>query len=414
MPYCVCCSYLFLCLVLNLFSTDKAFSQSISTESNHYKNNLSAKYFQNLLTIKDLPVPENYQRSTYLPPLVDNSTLPYLPPVFEQTGASCNQAGGIYNNFTYEINRLRDLSATPEHQYPTHFMFCFQNDGGNTATSIAESWELMKSCGTPNVVDYGGIYAPSPLTNTQWMSGYDKYYNAMKNKVEDFYRIRINTPAGLEVLKHWLNDHLDNSAVGGVANFYAELITSEVLLPTGTPWAGSHVITQCDTLPDHCMTIVGYNDLIEYDYNNDGQYTNTLDINGDGIVDMQDWEIGGVKIVNSYGTGYGDNGFSYLMYKVLASPVNQGGIWNNSVYIVIPEKDYQPTLTFKADITQNKRNSIRLIVGISDNQEDTVPQHSFIYPIFNFQGGPFPMQGSSKSAGKSEKNNLLDNDFLEF
>jgi hypothetical protein len=64
-------------------------------------------------------------------------------------------------------------------------------------------------------------------------------------------------------------------------------------LPAGTPEAGKKVIISYSN-SSHAMTIVGYNDSIRWDYNNDGQYTNHLDINGDGVVDLRDWEIGGL------------------------------------------------------------------------------------------------------------------------
>ncbi len=40
------------------------------------------------------------------------------------------------------------------------------------------------------------------------------------------------------------------------------------------------------------MTVVGYNDSIKYDFNEDGQYTNNIDLNDDGIIDLRDWEVG--------------------------------------------------------------------------------------------------------------------------
>jgi C1A family cysteine protease len=96
------------------------------------------------------------------------------------------------------------------------------------------------------------------------------------------------------------------------------------------------VIIQWGNSPNHAMTIVGYNDSIRWDYNNDGQYTNHIDINLDGVVDLKDWEIGGFKMANTYGSisGWGDEGFSYMTYKSVADGFQQGGIWDNLVAIV--------------------------------------------------------------------------------
>ena len=61
-------------------------------------------------------------RSDQLPSVVDNSTLPYLRPVFQQEGPSCGQAALVGYNFTYEMDYRRDQPAIfPQTQYPTHF-----------------------------------------------------------------------------------------------------------------------------------------------------------------------------------------------------------------------------------------------------------------------------------------------------
>ena len=85
------------------------------------------------------------------------------------------------------------------------------------------------------------------------------------------------------------------------------------------------------------MTIVGWNDSIRFDYNNDGQFTNNIDITGDGVIDMKDWEIGGLRFANTYGNAnnlWGNNSFAYMMYATLARNYGDGGIWNNSVHII--------------------------------------------------------------------------------
>jgi hypothetical protein len=62
---------------------------------------------------------------TTLPLVVDNSQEIYMREVFSQRDGSCGQASGIGYTYTYEINRLRGLSAndTSDNLYPTHFTF---------------------------------------------------------------------------------------------------------------------------------------------------------------------------------------------------------------------------------------------------------------------------------------------------
>jgi hypothetical protein len=63
-----------------------------------------------------------------LPAAVDNSTQIYMRPVFQQDGLSCGQASSIGYNFTYEMSRERNISASQaQNQYPTHFAWNFMN-----------------------------------------------------------------------------------------------------------------------------------------------------------------------------------------------------------------------------------------------------------------------------------------------
>ena len=346
-----------------------------------------------LVNLPEMRMPENY-RNRDLPYKVDNSVFPYLRPVFNQDGASCGQAGGVGYHFTYEINHARNLPANvPENQYPTHFTWNFMNPEGNlvgTGVSFFHSFEILEKAGCPNVADYGGM---SRGDSTRWMSGYEKYYNGMFNRISEVYSIDISNTEGLTTLKHWLNDHHDGSEAGGVANYYAGIVFP-YQLPQGTEEAGKNVILQWYTIATHTMTIVGYNDSIRFDYNQDGQYTNDIDINGDGIVDMKDWEIGGFKFVNSYGIEWGDAGFCYVMYKTMADAYGAGGIWDNRVFIVKTNEDYQPKLTMNVGLTHTSREQIRVTAGVSLDTDAIFPTHTIKFPIFNYQGGNFFMQGA--------------------
>ncbi|MBW6490393.1 MAG: T9SS type A sorting domain-containing protein [Lentimicrobium sp.] len=340
-------------------------------------------------------------RSVSLPPVVDNSGQPYLRSVFSQRGASCGQAASVAYNFCYEINRLRQISSdTITNTYPDHFTWNFMNGTlpyYGEGVSYFHTFDILYDAGNPTEAVYGPITMDDSY---YWMSGYEKYHSAMFNRISGVNSIPVGTPKGLEILKHWLHNHLENSDVGGIANFYAGII-SPVQLPSGSPEAGKAVITQWQPTASHAMTIVGYNDSIRFDRNGDGVFTNHIDINNDGVVDMKDWEIGGLKFVNSYGPGWGNDGFCYMLYSTLAIKYGQGGIWNNSVHVITPDIEYQPFLTIKASITYNKRGRIKISAGISSDTSRFVPEHSMDFSIFNFQGRDFNMTGSSHPDGKN-------------
>jgi len=359
-------------------------------------NKFDSVYLTNLPTIQ---LPDQY-RSRDLPDIVDNSTSPYLRPIFSQDGASCGQAASMGYHFTYEINHARNAPAVlPVNQYPTHYTWNFMNPDGaliGTGVSYFHSFEIVRANGCPNLVDYGGM---SRGDSTKWMTGYEKYYNGMFNRIEGLYQLDLSNEEGLNTLKNWVYDHLDGSEYGGVANYYAGIIGTQAL-PAGTPEAGKHVIPLWGSVATHAMTIIGYNDSIRWDYNNDAMYTNHIDITGDGIVDMKDWEIGGFKFVNSYGGDWADHGFCYVMYKTFAEYYGHGGVWNNCVHLIKTMPDYEPKLTMKVVLTHTSREKIKITAGIAEDPSADYPAYTMDFPIFNYQGGNFFMQGYGHEESK--------------
>ncbi len=344
-----------------------------------------------------LELPPEYQnKSKVLPTAIDNSQLPFFRPTFTQLAFwNCGQSASVGYNFTYELNQAREASGIlPENQMSVHFSWNFMNTGYGWGVSYLHSYEILKHCGNPNLADYGGLFSGD---ETRWMSGYEKYENAMHNRISDAYSIDVGTPEGLTVLKHWLNDHLDGSPYGGTANFYLSFWGSTTV-PENSPEAGNPIIIDCFAPAGHAMTIVGYNDSVAVDINMDGQFTNNKDINGDGLIDMQDWEIGALRYRNST---LNNDGYGLMMYRTLALKYGEGGIWNQQMHVVKVREDYSPLASMRLKINHNSRDKIKLVVGISQDTISSIPEYTMDFPIFNYQGGDFYMQGGGDEESKS-------------
>ncbi|OQX78874.1 MAG: hypothetical protein B6D61_04590 [Bacteroidetes bacterium 4484_249] len=357
--------------------------------------------YEFLNSLPELKIPDNKQVKL-LPVSVDNSEQPYFRPIFSQEGGSCAQASGIGYCFTYEIDFERGVSADIlQNQYPTHYTWNFLNGGSGGGSWYFDGWRIIQANGCPNVPDWGGSFAYGG--ETRWMSGYDEYFNGMHNKVYEIYSINVGTEEGLEVFKNWIYDHLDGSEAGGIACFGAGVSNTFYMtsLPAGTPEAGKAVVVRWDESVNHAMTFVGYNDEIRFDFNNDGQYTNDIDINGDNVIDMKDWEIGGVKLANSWGNSFGNNGFAYTMYKNLAESLDNGGIWSNTIHIIKTKETYSPILTIKTTITHDSRNKLKIVAGVSADVNSDKPENFLSFPCFNYQGGDLYMQGGYTQSDKT-------------
>ncbi len=350
---------------------------------------------EELLTknIHDLTIPKHYNSGKNLPASIDNSTLPYFRPVFIQLGGSCSQASGVAYLFTYEINYLRGLSSdVPENQYPSHFTYNFLNKGsGNYGSTYWDGWKIIEEMGCPTVAEYGGLYS---LDNTGWITGYSNYLSAMNNTMYEYYSIDVGSEAGLKTLKGWFLNHLDdNQSAGGVACFSIGASDMTVKhLPIGTPHGTEYIVTDWGETIDHAMTFTGYDDSICYDYNNDGMYTNDIDINNDGVVNMADWEIGGLIIVNSWGNGWANNGKAYMMYRLL---LDSNSIGNQKVYVINPRNYYSPELTLKVNISHPSRDKLKIYGGITNDTAAVEPDYTIKYKALKNRGGDLPMTGTS-------------------
>jgi hypothetical protein len=396
-------------LLFALFSLSLFSQNDLKTQ---LPSELSLKDQEMLLNLPELQLPNNYKNKS-IPYMVDNSQLPYFRDMFSQAGMSCGQASSTGICFTYEMNCARDVHAnTNENLYPTHFVYNWENgDWGSSGVSYYHTLGVLKNVGTPNQEEYGGTIDYGG--NLRWMTGYELYYSAMRNRISGAYCIKnVNSEEGLVTLKHWMNDHLNGSEHGGCAIFYSTVPNPDATLPEGTEEGGKQVITNLNANTAHSMAILGYNDSIRYDYNNDGQYTNHIDINNDGIVDMQDWEIGGIKMCNTYsgGPSWADGGFCYITYKALAG----GALWHDLVHVMYAKPFYEPQLTAKATVTYTNRKRIKIVAGMSTNLSATKPDQILDFPIFDYQGGDRYMTGGSLEINKTLEFGLDLTPFLNY
>ncbi len=396
-------------LMLNCLSI---FAQN--TEKFSSPEELSIKDQQLLLSLPDLELKSGYKSP--LPYKVDNSTSPNWRPVFQQSGMSCGQASSTGMCFTYEMNAARNLPANNNNNlYPTGFVYNWAaGDWGSSGVSYYHTFEVLRTVGTPNQAEYGGTIDYGG--NLRWITGYNLYYSAMHNRIKNAYKINVSTPEGLQLLKQWLYDHARGDEKGGAAVFYSTVPYPNATLPVGTEEGGKFVLTELTASTSHAMTIMGFNDSIRYDYNGDGQYTNHIDINGDGIVDMRDWEIGGIKMCNTYsgGPSWANNGYCYIMYKAIAGNGSVGAFWKYLVNVMEVNPNYQPQLTAKASITYTNRKRIKVVAGMSLNTSTTYPEYILDFPIFDYQGGDRYMTGGTSESDKTIEFGLDLTPFLNF
>jgi hypothetical protein len=338
-----------------------------------------------------------------LPYKVYNDEHIFFPPIFYQEGSSCVHAAEIGYNFTYEINRARNVAAgvwidpeNREHLYHHLFTYNFVNKGvGSTYTSYMGGFKIIQENGCPSyeVYDDPALYTTDKFK--YWMTDFENYNSGMSNQIFEYNYIYFNTAySSLDNLKHWLADHGEGAGTGGLAviAIYTSGWNPYSTIPSVSPEEpGEKMITQWGTENGHALSIVGYNDEIYcFDINGDGLYTMDVDVDNDGDVDLFDCEKGAFKIANSWGTGFGNGGFIFVPYKLMA----EGLQWSNTSYICKSQGNYEPLLEINTSVEYPERNKLKFKVGYAQNANQTTPLDSKFYSSFRNQGGPYQMRGA--------------------
>ena len=318
-----------------------------------------------------------------LPDHWNNAETKYFPPVFNQDGGSCGSASRISYMFTHEINALRDLDGKkPENYYPSHFVWLhtYGNDGKN---------EFVEFVGVPNAQVYGGQTYSSYFGNQDasnnffgWMQGYDKWMNAIGNRMTapTSMPMSVQTEEGRLLAKMWLYNHagdMDFKAGGliglGVASQgqWHDIPKTDANDAAGV--TGMKYVYRWGEQVDHAVTMVGWDDRIEFD----------LDGNGVAGEKSKD-EVGAWIIVNSWGD-WCNKGFIYCPYKhagPVSDPSVNGDYWWGELYHA--RKNFRPTRVIKLKMDYSHRSELLLQAGISTDLNATEPEgvtdmHHFRY-----------------------------------
>lgn len=324
------------------------------------------------------------------PAYVNNAELKFFPPVFNQDGGSCGSASRICYMFTYELNAYRNLNGKlPKNYYPSHFVWLHTN--GNSGKD-----QFVTSIGVPSAATYGGQtysslfgYQDCADNDFGWMQGYDKWFEAMHNRMlkPANFPVSVGTEEGREAVKNWLWNHSGDTSfqAGGICgigvastggNYNASIPNTTANKNAGV--VGKKYVKAWGTQVDHALTIVGYDDRIEFD------------LDGNGVAGEADKdEVGAWIIVNSWGTWWGNNGFIYCPYAFAGASFRSDGTfaqnwWAPEIYKV--RKDYRPLRTIKLEMDYSRRSEIKLSAGISADINATAPERTVEFEHFRYAG----------------------------
>lgn len=326
-------------------------------------------------SIPNFVLPAVYKDRTAhpLPAASDITKQKWMPPVgsWGINGWACANASAVSYAYTYEEQMAQDLATsggTPKYtfEYTYHFLNSANESEGGDGWMFVEAFDILKVTGGMSTTDFGGMSWGNNFGG--WTSGYAKYYNAMKVRASEYYKIDASLAGSDELIKQYLYDHADGSSAGGMLVFQ---MNSDDIDKHMTNVGGRRVISAMGGEGGHALDIVGYDDNF-----NGGSYL----------------------LVNSWGEGGGNDYFwaKYSLFKAGAGLANSQG---TPVMFVNVKKNYTPQFALKVNITHNQRSNIAIMTGAAPTAAATAATKNMDYAgAFNFGGGPFPMMGIGQSS----------------
>lgn len=317
-----------------------------------------------------------------MPAGVDNSKLKYFPPLINQIGGSCAQASYIGYMFTYEMNRLldRDASASKDYQFSYLYTWNFINDGKDEGSLGTDGLQIAFEGGIATEADFPSQYSSYQF---KWTTGYDSYLKALHNRVTKIRTFEVIDRAGIDKVRNYLWNRGEPGKPGGIVTFSSRSSGWKINTNYTGPSATGYKALLTQLAPDgaHAMTIVGYDDLVEFTAP-DGTLTK-----------------GAFIVCNTWGEDHfaHDRGRYYLPYYFW----EQSDRTNSELSRDMCGTDVEyrePKVVFRVKLNYTSRNDLSFRIGVSNKASDNIPVHDYLVPIANYQGGDYPMQGSSGSS----------------
>jgi len=303
-----------------------------------------------------------------------------IPPVGDQVVAgSCFAWAAAY----YYLTHLQwqeygwDVSD-PAHQMSPAFVYNLTNGGvdngaGDGTYARADAFRVFETMGCATMADMPYNYRGYRTFPTE-----RAFRNGMQFRTLSTHRIETRTDSGLQVLKeHLAAGNLAVMGIFGYRNFQN---------------IGSYNNTYClnqtvgGRLYWHEVTVVGYDDSM---------------LTADGY--------GAFRLVNSFGPGWGDNGYFWMSYGAVKATKTSYGY----VLYAADRIGYEPTLTARVDIGHSDRYDLIYSVGLGEaSSPDTLLSFFDFRPMSLAMGIPYPdgafvldisdMRGLLQTDGRNE------------
>jgi len=279
--------------------------------------------------------------------IVDNSA--HLPSVGNQGKQNSCVAWALgYYYKTYQGWQDYGWSITdPNHIFSPSFIYNHINGCKDGGAFFGDALKLLTDNGCATIAEF-----PYQSDYTLWPSE-SVYLDAIKYRSDSAYYIQTKNMTGIQQVKQFIaNGNVAVLGIGIRGNFdnISKFNNTYCVKDTTGVYRGGHA-----------LTIVGYDDN---------------KITSDGT--------GAFRLVNQWGTSWGDNGFCWMSYQaVMDSTISQ-----RYVFYTTNKIHYSPTIIASTQITNSNRNLLELTFGIGSDNSPKYSKNYFDFVMNRLVGQP--------------------------
>ncbi len=369
-----------------------------------------------------------------LPSSVDNSQLSSFPPIGDQGQLnSCVAYSTTYYQMTHMFGMTLGWDAKNDmdnvRKFSPKWTFNLTNAGENGVFGMNSTFLLFLKCGAALWNEFPYYSDDSSQENyMKWPTDASVWRNALNYRIDDYGYVKIwdgsQTPVkgpddpDLNKVKQLLNNGYVLTFETNVSIWRFSTIRDDTSTNEDDAFKGQHIAHMTDKgllkVDGHAMTLVGYNDNI------------WVDINENGSVDKG--EKGAFKIANSWGTSeelvsgdgkfswYSNDGFVWLSYDALnkvssvhgCPPSERRNAINgeNKAYWLTPKNNSTPKLLIEYTLNHSNKYEIETLFGYSNYDKQRPISFSDPYNINLLTSNP------SVSSSFDGTNNACDATFV--
>jgi outer membrane protein assembly factor BamB len=250
-----------------------------------------------------------------------------MPPVGYQYMGSCVAwaFGYYYKGYQEYVDHDGWDMSDPDHQFHAKFIYNMINGGRDGGAYFGDGLKCLLDFG---VAPYSSV-SYTNYDSVSWPTE-KAFSDAIPYRCEDGFQIPVLTDAGIDSLKKHMFHHNDCAVIGIYVYQNFDNIGAH-----NNIFAVSEVTG--DIRGGHALCLVGYNDSLP---------------TPDGP--------GAFRLVNSWSTSWGDNGYAWITYEALKSAITSYQ-W---AFYATDKKNYQPTTKVAYKVSHDRRLDIQAGVVI--------------------------------------------------